>query len=75
MTPTFWSARDLSPLSFSIALLCLVALAAGSPAAHADPIHDAVLQAEQQRIAAVAKAVQSAVAVFANEWTRPATWP
>ncbi len=67
MTPTFWSARDLSPLSFSIALLCLVALAAGSPAAHADPIHDAVLQAEQQRIAAVAKAVQSAVAVFANE--------
>ena len=67
MTPTFWSARDLSPLSFFVTLLCLVAFAAGSPAAYADELPDTVLQAEQQRIAAVAKAVRSAVAVFANE--------
>jgi S1-C subfamily serine protease len=67
MTPTFWSARDLSPLFFLITLLCLAALAVGSPAARAAEIPDAVLRAEQQRIAAVAKAVRSAVAVFANE--------
>ena len=93
MTPTLWSARDLSPLSFCLltrgsspwqprcitntrrrnkaSTICWSRCSASShsqlAAAHADEIPDAVLQAEQQRIAAVAKAVPSAVAVFANE--------
>ncbi len=46
--------------------VCLC-LSGSQPAAQADPVPDAVLQAEQQRIAAVAKAVKAAVAVFAND--------
>ena len=48
--------------------ICLLGLAAGlSSAALADQVPDPVLQAEQQRIAAVAKAVKAAVAVYAND--------
>ena len=47
-------------------LLCLVA-AVSAPAAAAAPVPAAVLEAEQQRIAAVARAIPAAVAVFAND--------
>ncbi len=51
-----------------VLFLGLVGLAVGAArVGQAEPVSAAVLQAEQQRIAAVARAVQTAVAVFAND--------
>jgi len=48
--------------------LCLIGFAASAVrATEADPVPEAVLQAEQARIAAMAKAVKAAVSVFAND--------
>jgi S1-C subfamily serine protease len=54
------------PASAVIAVLAFAAVSA-SAASPTAPVAEAVLQAEQQRIAAVARAVPSAVAVFAND--------
>lgn len=56
-----------SVLRFCAGIAFLLFAAVSIPAAAAAPVPDAVLQAEQQRIAAVARAIPAAVAVFAND--------
>jgi serine protease Do len=65
MTHASWSVHPRFLLVSAVLLLVLAA--ASAPAAAAATVPDAVLQAEQQRIAAVARAIPAAVAVFAND--------
>ena len=58
-------AYRLTPASF--ARLCLIAIAAFLPAAARADVDDAVLDAQAQRVAVVAKAQRAAVAIFTNQ--------
>lgn len=64
MTAAFWSAPRRLPFGSAVWLLVFAAV---PPAAASAAVPEAVLEAEQQRIAAVARAIPAAVAVFAND--------
>jgi S1-C subfamily serine protease len=58
--------RRFAAPTLLFAVCFAIAVSAASRPARSDQVPDAVLQAEQQRIASIAKAVKSAVSVFGN---------